>query len=271
MLKCLNLCEINWNIYFDYSGVIETLYELFEGVNRIYVGSYFCSQYFLSLKFNKLIEIARDRDMRITLVLPIFSEKDLDFAKEKISKLLQNSEIIIDEVTVNDFGMLSYVQGRFTMKVNLGRLFFKDPRDVRISEYYLHKGNVNTSSVLKNIVDISKINYIEIDETNRTVDVADVFNIAVHVPFCFMTTGNICKYASVNKSLEFKYRPNDKCGQECSYIYEHYSEIYNGTSIELYRVGRTVYSYMIERSNVKNKKREIYFPFIEIVNSVGGE
>ena len=271
MPECLNLCEINWDKYLNHCGVVDKSNELLKGKKRVYVGSYFCSQYFLSLKIDKLVEVVRDRNIKMTLVLPIFSEKDLNIAKSKILKILQTSEIMIDEITVNDFGMLTYIQSNFDIKVNLGRLFFKDARDVRVNEYYLQKGKVNILSVLENIVDISKINYIELDETNKMIDVNDNYNVAVHFPFCFMTTGNICKYASINKSLECKFRPNDRCGQECSCVYEHYSEIYNGTPIELYRIGRTVYAYMTERSEITNKEREIYFPFIEIVNCVGGK
>lgn len=269
MPRCLNLCEINWSKLCDHCGVMNKLYGLLEEKSRIYVGSYFCSQFFWAFQFDNLIKFAKDWNLKLTLVLPIFSEKDLKLAKKKIIKILQNSKSVIDEVTVNDFGMLTYIQSKFDKKVNLGRLFFKDPRDVRVNEYYSQKGNVNILSALEEVIDVSKINYVELDETNKSLGVDDCFRVAVHTPFCFMTTGNICKYASINKGIEFKFRPNDKCRQECSCIYEHYSEEYNGRHIDLYRLGRTVYSYMTERSEVENKKREIYFPFIEIVNSTG--
>lgn len=271
MPRCLNLCEINWSKLCDHCGVMNKLYGLLEKKSRIYVGSYFCSQFFLAFQFDNLIKFAKDWNLKLTLVLPVFSEKDLKLAKEKIIKILQNFNSVIDEVTVNDFGMLTYIQSKFDKKVNLGRLFFKDPRDVRVNEYYSQKGNVNILSALKEVIDVSKINYVELDETNMSLGVDDCFRVAVHTPFCFMTTGNICKYASINKGIEFKFRPNDKCRQECSCIYEHYSEEYNGKHIDLYRLGRTVYSYMTGRSEVENKKREIYFPFIEIVNCTGDQ
>ena len=108
---------------------------------------------FLAFQFDNLIKFAKDWNLKLTLVLPIFSEKDLKLAKKKIIKILQNSKSVIDEVTVNDFGMLTYIQSKFDKKVNLGRLFFKDPRDVRVNEYYSQKGNVNILSALEEVID----------------------------------------------------------------------------------------------------------------------
>lgn len=46
MPRCLNLCEINWSKLCDHCGVMNKLYGLLEEKSRIYVGSYFCSQFF---------------------------------------------------------------------------------------------------------------------------------------------------------------------------------------------------------------------------------
>ena len=96
MPRCLNLCEINWSKLCDHCGVMNKLYGLLEEKSRIYVGSYFCSQFFLAFQFDNLIKFAKDWNLKLTLVLPIFSEKDLKLAKKKIIKILQNSKSVID-------------------------------------------------------------------------------------------------------------------------------------------------------------------------------
>lgn len=61
----------------------------------------------------------------MTLVIPVFSEKDLEKGKKLLTELMDTYGDLIDEITVNDIGMLAYVKKLFDKKINLGRLFLK--------------------------------------------------------------------------------------------------------------------------------------------------
>lgn len=98
--------------------------------------------------------------------------------------------------------MLFYIKEKFNIKINLGRLFFKEPRDLRVPEYYYTE--VVKPEIAKIICDREikeHISLIELDEVCNKIctDNIDDFNIGIHIPFCYMSTGNICKFASINK------------------------------------------------------------------------
>ena len=114
---------------------------------------------------NKLFYYAKHNNMKLTLVIPVFSEKDINISKKVISEIISSSEEIIDEVTVNDLGMLFYIKEKFNIKINLGRLFFKEPRDLRVPEYYYTE--VVKPEIAKIICDREikeHISLIELDE-----------------------------------------------------------------------------------------------------------
>lgn len=271
MNNCINLCEIDVENLAKTPTIADQIQDYIKGTHRIYIGSYFCSRFFLSTDYSKLVEFARISKCNVTLVLPVFTEKDLQKAKKYIYTILEKYKGVIDEITVNDLGMLFYVIRNIPIKVNLGRMFYKEPRDVRIPEYYNQDGTLNSLIPLNEIVDLTSLNTIEIDEIKLKIrsESIQTVDIAVHTPFCFMTTGNICKFASINKDIEHKFRPNCLCQKECASIYEHYSELYNGSQIDIFRIGRTVYYLNLKRSKIENLKRNIYFPFLEIIKLMG--
>ena len=270
-MKCINLCEIYDEGIIDIDSI---MYKYLDSYHRIYIGSYFCSRYFIYMKrfMNKLFYYAKHNNMKLTLVIPVFSEKDINISKKVISEIISSSEEIIDEVTVNDLGMLFYIKEKFNIKINLGKLFFKEPRDLRVPEYYYTE--VVKPEIAKIICDREikeHISLIELDEVCNKIctDNIDDFNIGIHIPFCYMSTGNICKFASINKNIDLKFRPNDSCKQECLSVYEHYCEYYNESKIDIYRLGRAIYSFTRERCELSNVSREIYFPFLEIIDKLG--
>ncbi len=107
-----------------------------EAIQRVYIGSSFCSQYFLEFSgYYEVFHYCREKKIPVTLTIPVFSEKDLKKGKEKIDRICLEGINIIDEITVNDIGMLAFLQNKNTVRLNLGRLFFKDSRDCRIPDY----------------------------------------------------------------------------------------------------------------------------------------
>lgn len=78
---------------------------------RLYVGSSFCSQYFLRQPmslWSEAFALCRQRGMAATLVVPVVSQRDLASACSLVEELLNSHGDMIDEVTVNDIGMFAH-------------------------------------------------------------------------------------------------------------------------------------------------------------------
>lgn len=284
-INCLNLTEIVQYLYTDTSDSIVDFKTIvnksnalagFEKCERIYIGSYFCAQYFLNLP-KKIIEEAaafcKEEDIKVTLVIPTFSEKNLDKGKEKIKEFVSLLEGVIDEITINDYGMLEYITKQYKLKCNIGRLFMKDYRDLRYPEYFnttLHP-KIFTSYFMK-LIETYKINGLEFDPTHKTVSfetcpqnkTATLKNcpqevvVGMHRPYCYMTVGQICEIGSIHKEIEKKFRPNEVCQGECS---SHIFRYQFNDGHEWLRIGKAVYfdNRECEVQGV-NCLRNIYFP-----------
>lgn len=275
-MLCLNLCEIysshlfrsiDLNVFFDYLST-----EKSAPVERVYLGSSFCSQYFLLTAFDLLLDFCAKRRTPVTLTLPVFSEKDLESGKQKLDRICRRYCGVIDEITVNDIGMLSFVHEIQQFRLNLGRLFFKDARDCRVPEHGAHSVQ---PMLLSNMADSYwsryHINAVELDATNHILDTtvleASDIQVGLHFPYCYMTTGNICKFASIHKPVAQKFRPNLRCGMECVHVHDTYSGYVSQTKCNpvLYRLGRTLY-FKAAHITVTGKTiaRLIFFPINEL-------
>lgn len=270
---CLNLCEI-LSPEGSLPISVPTLLEEFraEGIKqpieRIYLGSSFCSQYFLHTYFwTNILNLCKTYSLPVTLTLPIFSEKDLVNGKKKIADILQ-LDSQVDEITVNDAGMALYIKENYPkLHLNLGRLFFKAARDIRVDGYYrasfAHPCGREMASEFG-------ADGIELDLTHEKVTTTfgessgNILTVAFHGPFCYQTTGNICKFASIHRELDQKFRPNSPCTAECRHIAECNVKLNQGTV--LYRIGRTVYFYVPNYSEYLTEgDRFIYFPARELL------
>ncbi len=216
---CLNLCEIA--DFPKLKTVISKVKDNYK-INRIYIGSYFCDLYFLNCNYGQIInmnnEIFSDEN-KITLVVPVATEKNLEKVKCRIVNLIKEYMDIIDEITVNDYGMLEYLYGITDIKLNMGRIFFKDYRDPRYSEYFEKDWTPKyNNEYLRKIIERYKINEIEIDVTHKSIRINDICGIitGLHTPFTYMTTGKICEYASMYKGTTKKFRPGIECARECN-------------------------------------------------------
>ena len=264
-MKCVNLCDLLDKKVFS-SGSLERLFQMpqIADAERICAGSYFCSQYFLEMDFlQQLEQFVRQHDLSLTLVVPIISEKDLLAAKQKLDDLLR--QLPVDEVTVNDVGMLSFISDTYRITLNLGRLFFKDARDIRMRGYYQRTVHPAGLDRLEGYAKRFSVGCAELDAVSSCLQLgSDIHTpIAIHYPYCYMTTGNICKYASIDKDISKKFRPNAPCSRQCQRIYETYSP--KTGEYTLYRIGRAVYFETQLPETVDGQfERLIYFPLREL-------
>ena len=268
-MLCMNLCGLPLKLILDrslpeqLSRKTEELYQ--ERVSRLYIGSSFCSRYFLHMPFMEGIKtLCAFRKWKITLALPVFSQKDLENGKKAIREFLSFYRET-DEITCNDPGMLQWIRNNLPdVDVHMGQLFFKDQRDPRYS--LLPVGQSRLSFPLPD-----GVKGIELSPVNTKLILPD-FDlpgacIAVHQPFCFISTGNICKFASVSAPPEQKFRPNAACAQQCGSMFETYSV--KGSDDTWYRIGRTIYTERIVREyEGRTPDRIIYWPVKEVYQEV---
>lgn len=268
---CLNLCEIG-----GYEGIYPVIAEAKEKMTfeRIYIGSYFCDEYFLNCDYDALMRLIDrvNNKNQITLVIPVFCEKNLEKGKDFINELLQSYRDEIDEVTVNDYGMMQYMYKNYHCRTNLGRLCFKDYRDPRYLEYFENTWKPKGfTPLLKEWIETYKINSVELDITHRAVDLSENPGciIGLHTPYTYMTTGKICEYASMRRPVQKKFRPNISCAMECMNACIQYDLEDERKWI---RIGRTIYfeNNCIKLSNAgegmaNTEARILYFPVNEIL------
>lgn len=241
-------------------------------IERLYIGSSFCCRYFLHftpLILNQLQEMIsfKGYKFKITLVLPIFSEVTLTKGKELIKDLLEKYPSLIDEVTVNDFGMLEYIS-KLNIKINVGRLMNKDTRDIRQNDYYNIQHTPDILSYQVSIFDRYNINRFEIDVTNRFLNLdSEKIKFSVYAPFVYATTGNVCEYASIDKPLNKKFRTNDECHYHCTYTHITYHDFENNIYV---KYGRTVY-FEVEDFEIRGEDYRLIFEPFEAINIIKGE
>lgn len=238
---------------------------------RVYVGSSFCSQYFLSITANMMRQIRSYCEsfmIKITLVIPIVTQKNLNKVKEKLYELVYIAGDCLDEITVNDFGMLLFIDENYVKSINLGRLFMKDYRERRYEEYFhscLQPKIMNP--VMMDFIKSYRVTGFEFDPTHREMDFIHIpseMTVGIHYPYCYQTVGHICEVGSIHVPLEQKFRPSHPCQLECEKVTLSYQA---AEGMHYYKKGRAVFFENTE-CNIINRKeiRLIYTPKL-----IGGE
>lgn len=251
-------------------------------VTRIYIGSEFCCRLlerwdFASIK--KLIELISSNKLGVTFVIPPTIESELDKIKDIIQYLLFENRV--DEIVINDFGILSYVIDKkkeieANTKLIVGRLFNKLSRDPRV---LFSEEEGLTSEGKKTICENgllvgkyqeyfknAKIENFETDLfSDKSVINPDLF-MSYHYPLVYITMGQICATASYDKSLSNKFKLNNQCSFGCCRYYgkveneEFLYDVYQYENAYLYKENISI-SKIIE--SFTNKKRRIIYTFLE--------
>ena len=219
-------------------------------VERIYLGSYFCGNMFMLLSnkelFASLAERARRFSLHITLVVPVLPERYVDGALKLISSLLTDWSDVVDELSVNDIPMLAFLRRSYPhVKICAGRLINKTLRDIRDREFFEIKQEPKVfGDYYMRVFEENGISCVEIDNTAREIEIplyADNMEVAIHLPYVYATTCNICEFASIDKNYDHKFRPSDKCSYECLTRAVEYDVSTQDGSVKYYKFGCGVY------------------------------
>lgn len=215
---------------------------------RIYVGSYFCDDYFCALGsglpggtlhgsgpssnnlhgsgfHDAMRELCLRHGLRATLVVPIFGQTLLEEGERAIAETMERFGDVYDEIVANDVASFLNLDARFGKRMGIGRLFSKEPRDVRIETMMERHATPELSAEAMECAAAVKRNgtapVVELDPVAAVVDASRILEeapgatIAVHLPLCYATTGRNCTVASTDLPIEEKFRPGRRCALEC--------------------------------------------------------
>lgn len=270
----LNLCDFLGRTNENENVSVEQMINKFNSkdFSKIYMGAYYCDHYFLythKSKYISVIDYAKREKKKIALVIPPVFENNLNNVIKLAYNLIERGRDVIDEVTINDWGMIEFFQNNHGIKLNMGRLLQKDNRDPRYREFF-ENTHVHRcfSKYYEQLLTTKGFYGLELDCTNKSIMIPDTISqikIAVHGPWAYMTMGSICVYSATSKKNN-KFRFADKCSCECD---KAIVKIKCEDDLYLYRFGRSI-QFNNEECNIIAKKpyRYIYSPFNEIMRGI---
>lgn len=232
----LSFCEIYEVLLRKYGNVLRIVKEGcraagFQYCDRIYIGSDFCGNYLLRMNMDQYKKL-KNLTAPLTLNVPVITQRNLEQAKKKISDLREMFGASLDEIVVNDFGMLEWAGGFEGLSVRLGRLFFKNLRDPRYTDpgtdmhsiFRYQKELMKRYGVSGTEIDSIFPAWKKFPDEKDMVDVPAEFGVscAFHRPYGYMSTGQICEYASIGRPADQKFVPNAPCSGQCQrYLIEY--------------------------------------------------
>ena len=240
---CLNLCDIFTALIREYE-CIENLISVAENkrkikYRRICLGSYFCDTYFIKNIKNMLVSTypyCQENDIKITLTLPVFSESRLNDGLDLIDELLIQYKDVIDEVTVNDIGMLQYISKKNNLATNQGRMMQKYTRDIRYANYsddrFQYCGYMDKYE--------SFVEAVEFDICSKSMEIhIGRKKTIIHRNYQYTTMGRICWFAGLNRCVRNKFNLNSLCDESCGRFFLNYID---REGRMFYQVGKAVFS-----------------------------
>lgn len=234
--------------------------------SRFYIGSYFCGKYCLkSIHFfmPNLLTFFTENQFCVTFVIPTSPEHESVHLKQSIEYLLEYCGNCIDELVVNDYGMLEFavqLQERYPIKITAGRLFSKNFRDPRYSAYEKETAYSFIPEILQ-----KKVSAIEIDLVSENIDFSDLdseIQIHAHYPYTYVTCGQNCEFAASIQPEGYRFIGGRGCGLSCM---NGYMETSANDALFLL-VGKGVYTKSNLSTNyVRKPDRFIYWPADEFL------
>lgn len=220
--SALNICDIFSRPEVTLKTIETRFFDAGKKYNRLYLGSYYCDHYFTQTRIEEYMDIlrfSRDHDLRTTVVIPPVFQANYDAVCSLAMELLNAKEGTVDEVTVNDWGMASVISELTSVKLNAGRLLQKDNRDPRYADFFdAAYVSRSFSNFYTDFFPDQDITGVEIDCTHKEIVIPKTsrpMQVSVHGPFCYISIGSICEFASMHKMVGRKFRYADVCSREC--------------------------------------------------------
>ncbi len=269
---CLNLCEAAEGYLVRFAGDVHAALSAyvaeaqFPSCGRIYVGSSFCVQRFLATPswfYRAVADVCRAYDLRTTLVLPIPTQSALASVKERLSLLANLMGDVLDEITVNDVGMLEYASREYPFAINAGRLLSRDHRDPRYPDIFDEHAE---PGILGFDWDAARKRYprlrgVELDPVAPVIDVAEAppgLTVALHIPYCYLSTSHFCESAARCKAASQKFRAEADCLSECLDEHVWY---WDEAGTPLVKAGKTLYCWRESQLRGVDDFRLVYAPW----------
>lgn len=212
-------------------------------VQFTYLGSYFCDRYFCHTPDNvwqMCFQRIRDHGSSAVLVIPTPSQQRLTIIKQRITFLLEKYDAQIQEIVVNDPGMVTWIASTYPQKsLWLGRIMDKELRDPRYSLPRMHKKLLEQAKDEQFVgveVDISQLD-------PALLPVADC-RLGIHTSLVYLTMGRICEFSAIGLHMSEKFQMYRPCYRQC--ISNWLREEQGG--YVFFKHGRAVYTPVSEKS-----------------------
>lgn len=253
-MKNVNLCDL---YYYFYKNNIKPIDSLMD--NRLYLGSYFCENYFF--KLSQTIKYFKSMNTKIVIVVPIFSDENLKKGLKEINFIIESLGKDLDYFVINDIGLLNYFLKEYpNINVCLGRLMLKKTRDIRYIE-----DNEFDDVILLNRIFPKQVIGIESDGI-KVINPSKQITVFYHNTYHYISCTRYCFFASLHNKNKF--RINSNCCLECNYLlFESRLGNSNATKTDLfYRLGKGVYFIDNKKINLEQNEETIEIP--EVIKEV---
>jgi hypothetical protein len=192
-----------------------------QGFNRLYFGTESCENCMPNVdSVRKAKEIALKKGIAFTLVTPVCTEYGIDYLANHVLQHINNIDV---EITSNDFGVFHMLsQMGFKGDIVMGRMLAKSkkwplgdvPDEFKESLSHSPFGLIEYQEYLHN----KGVSVIELDNRiegyNFDLDKLP-FNIGLHMPFVYLTSGRMCFLSGQEKNNEERFGIIKGCKRYC--------------------------------------------------------
>ncbi|MBD3164007.1 hypothetical protein GF323_02315 [Candidatus Woesearchaeota archaeon] len=190
----------------------------------IYFGNEFCERKLPDLSFcNKIFGFCRKNSLTPVLLTPYLTDKGISKIEPLLKSLDKSDQAF--EITVNDIGLLSFLQGNLcdNVKLNLGRLLIKMKKGPEIMSGVLNQDKEQfRQNSLQNplFLEFYKklgIKRFETDIPPQQADLPENENLSLYLGNCCISSTRRCIYQNC-ESRDYKYSIS-QCNEECLNYY----------------------------------------------------
>lgn len=222
--------------------------------SRLYFGNEFCEALIPTVaEFEEIAEVCRQGELRLTLVTPMVTGEGI----HKIQKLLraiQTNKMII-ELVINDFGVLALCAGNSTVRPVLGRGLLKQTQFTRLEgvptngkglsvRSWAGRHPLSSAPFLAQLAQKYGVQRVEFDLSRQGVllpETATAIPTSVYFPWVVLNTQRLCPIGHSHLPTTDPIPAQPNCEFQC----RSYSEVMEVTSEKgsqlLFQKGTTLF------------------------------